>query len=359
MGQVMDTFNGLGGKLQIPGIGVKATGTAFPEQYGRWFTNEDIHRLRFGSRWATAFQEKGKDPDYYYKQYGFQKRFWVHTPGDSLASKSATSVDLMEAAAQQALESASIPADGIDLVIAFTTTSPRYTSSVATILTGRLGMRCAAFEMKSGCSSAIYAMVIAYQFLASGAGNVMIVGGDTLSKVTDLSSSHLYAAGDGAAALILGKVTEQPRGLNSFYLDSDGSYSESMGVPGILPPPSGPVDEKEYLLKIDTRSESRIEELWKSLPGQLYEVSGMDSTLIDFLLPHQVNRRLIEITAKSARIEQSRVIDMVGGYANFGPAGILNALHQSLHENRLKPGDRLMWIAVGGGLARGGLILTI
>jgi 3-oxoacyl-[acyl-carrier-protein] synthase III len=349
----MNRTTGLQFVSNIPGIGVKGTGSGFPTDQGRWVSNEDIHLLKYGSDWKDHITHG------YKSEYGFQRRFWVHTPGTKVNPVSATSVDLMFVAATNAIEDSGISKDEIDLVITFTTTSPKYTSSTATALTGRLGIKCAAFEIKSGCSSAIYALSIAYPFISMGARNVLIAGGETLSKVTSLNSPFLYATGDGAGALLLGKMNESQSGLEAVYLDSDGSFSESMGVPGILPPTLEAVQNNEYILNIDSEVYGFIKELWRDVPRKMIEISGISPESIACFVPNQVNRELIGIGRLSAGMSADRIADYVADYANCGASGLLIALDQLLKENKVKSGDRVMLCAVGGGIAWAGMILRI
>jgi 3-oxoacyl-[acyl-carrier-protein] synthase III len=349
----MSRSTGLQSNRKIPNAGIKGTGSGFPTDQGRWVSNEDIHLLKYGSDWKNRIAPYDKT------KYGFQRRFWVHTPGTKANKNSATSLDLMFAAATNAIEDSGISKDEIDLVITFTTTSPKYTSSTATALTGILGIKCAAFEIKSGCSSAVYALSIAYQLISMGARNVLIVGGETLSKVTSLNSPFLYAAGDGAGALILGKMNESCSGLEAVYLDSDGSYNESMGVPGILPPTIEALQNDEYFLNIDSGIYEFIKELWRDVPRKMIEISEIDQESIDYFIPNQVNRELIGIGGLSAGISEDRIADYIEDYANCGASGLLIALDRLLKENKVKSGDRLLLCAIGGGIAWAGMILRI
>lgn len=349
--------SGVRSTSQIRDVGIIATGTAFPEGLGRWIRNEDIHALKYGPDWGAYFANAGYDPDYPKTHGGFSRRYWVQLPGAASDEREVTSVDLMEVAVRKALDQSPLTEDDIDLLIAFSTTSPRYSSSIATLLTGRLGLTCGAFEVKAGCSSAIHAMVIAYQFIASGARNVILVGGDTLSKITDVASSYAYAAGDGAGSLILGRVGGPDRGLHAYYLGSDGSYSDRMGVPGILPPTVEAIHRGDYFFKFTTDLHLQLERLWRLVPDQLYQISSLESSSIDCLIPHQANRNLIRTTSAAAGIQN--VADYLEDYANCGPASMLIAIDRSFQDGRIRPGSKVMLCAVGGGLAWGGAIVTV
>jgi len=302
-------------------------------------------------------RQKKWDPNRY-ESSGFQKRYFVYEPGTKRRSDEATSADLIELAARNALDDAALTPDSIDLFIAFTTTSPRYTSSVATLVAGRIGLRCAAFEMKSGCSSAVYALTIAYQFIAAGAKRVLIAGGDTLSKVVPVDSSQLYAAGDGGAAVIIGTVPEAERGLRAFCLDSDGSYANAMGVTGILPPIPGDRSQ-EYRMALSHDADDALREKWETIPRILYDESGLAPDAIDLYIPHQVNRTIMNLGCDAAGLDLSHAADYLSDYANCGPSGLLIALHRSRTEKRIEAGATVLLAAAGGGIAWGGIIATI
>ena len=352
----MSDFTEKGG---LGGLGIKGCASAFPVEGGRWFANEELHQLRYGENWRALMLEQGEDPDYYDRYHGYRRRYWTHCPGERINPAGLNSTDLIEEAIRRALDESGLATDEIDLVITFTTTSPRYTSSLATLVAGRLALKCAAFEMKVGCASALYAMVVAAHFIRSGARNVLIAGGDTLSRVTALDSSHLYAVGDGSGAIIMGRVTEQERGIMALTLGSNGEQSGAMGVPGILPPTAEALERGDYTLVITDQAGDEIKKRWQLIPEELYYLSGLTPSQIDAFLPHQVNNGLINTGATAAQIPAERVLNYVPVVANCGPAGILIALEMALRNGRASVGDTLMLVAVGGGIAWGGLILRL
>ncbi len=337
----------------ISNIKILASAKSFPEG-GKWVFNEDIHKLIHGKDWKDKMKEKNLDPDYYKKEYGFNKRYLVHLPGNSKDKLQLTSADLMEDAGKKAIVESGIKKRDISLVIAVSTTSHRYTTSLGAIVAGRLGLKCASFEMKAGCSSGIYSLVVASQFVNATKGNVLIVSGEMLSRVA--SKEYLYAAGDGGAAVILGYTPNKKSGIQSYYLDSDRSYSNKMGVTGVLPPTKESFKKKEYFFKSTGDINSVIESKWKEIPRILYKNANISPSQIKLLIPHQVNNRLIEVCRKSAKISPDKVINKVNEYANCGQVSILIALSDAIQENRIRNGDYFLLCAVGGGLAWGGIL---
>lgn len=337
---------------RIPGIHISGTGAVFPSKYGRVWMNEEIHNLKYGAKWKEVFSSHSWDPEYYKKRYGFEKRYWVSVPGKAPEKGEATSADLMEEAARIALEEAKLLPEEIDLLICVSTTSPKYTTSLGAILGGRLGIRSASLEMKAGCSSSIYGMVTAFQFLNSGAEHVLVLAGETLSKVANLDPAVLYSASDGGSAVVLSRDKEKDKGVLSWYLDSDGSHTDAMGVPGILPP-RGEVRNEEYQFRYGKIPEEFLREAWKKA-GNFWKEDGSPSP--DYLIPHQVNRNLIRVAAESAGIQEDNILDLVSEIGNCGSSSILIALDRyrrsSNGENR-----RILLSAAGGGIAWGGILL--
>ncbi len=337
----------------ISNIKILASSKSFLEG-GKWIVNEDIHELLYGRTWKAKMKKRNLDPDYYEEEYGFNKRYVVHFPKDSKDKLQLTSADLMEDAGRKAILESGLKKKDISLVIAVSTTSHRYTTSLGAIVAGRLGLKCASFEMKAGCSSGIYALVTASQLAQATKGNVLIVSGETLSRVA--SGHFFYAAGDGGAAVILSYTPNKNCGIQSCYLDSDGSYSEKMGVPGTLPPTREAFEKNKYFFQSSGDINSFIESKWKEIPKLLYKNANISSSQIKLLIPHQVNNRLIEVCRKAAKISPDKVINKVGEYANCGQASILIALNDAIKEERISNGDYFLLCAVGGGLAWGGIL---
>ncbi len=175
-------MNGLTLK-NLMNVEISGSGTAFPEKGGRWVTNEDIHAMLYGDNWQVKMAEKKLAPEYYEDELGFSKRYWVHTPGSPIQHNELTSAYLMTAAAKNAIADSGISKDEIDFIITVTITSPRYSTSMGAYVTGIMGIRAPAMEMKSGCASNIFSITLAAQLIQSGARNVLIACGETNTKI--------------------------------------------------------------------------------------------------------------------------------------------------------------------------------
>ncbi len=346
-------------KLQdLMGMKILSTGSAFPSP-GRFVSNSEIHEMRFGKSWQEVFKAKNYNIDFIETELGYQDRYWTHTPGTPITSNELNSADLMEKAAKIAIEKSNLDTKEIGIFIAVTVTSPRYTNSMGTYVAGKLGLRCPSFEIKTGCASSIYALILAAQFINSGTKHVLIASGETPSKVTGTDTNLLYAVGDGGAAVILSKTEDIKKGIQTAFLGSEGTYSGTMGTPGLLPPNQEDLDNDAYFMQMGKESTAFIEEMWQVLPNILYQNSGLNENDIGLLIPHQVNKKLFNLVGDAAGISEEKRINLISKYGNCGSASILIALDHGMENKIIKNNTSLMLVAVGGGVSYGGLILNV
>lgn len=346
---------GLSIKHNLPAY-IKGSAVAFPDA-GQWIQNEDIHSMIFGSDWKSVMTAKGLDPDYYYDQLGFKNRYWVHRPGAAIIHDELTSASLMEEAGKNALENAGCKPSEIDFVIAVTITSPRYSTSMGPYVAGRLNITAPALEMKSGCASNIFSILLAAQLIQSGARNVLIVGGETNTKTLPMHPRTAYAGGDAGAAVVVSKSLHDGVGILSAYVNSNGSFSGHMGVPGLLPPNQKDLDEQNYYLQYSDAAEDFLNKVWLETPAHLYERSGLRSEDVDCFIPHQVNRKRTEFAINAAGVSREKTVDVVAKYANCGSVSLLLAIDEARKNGMLVKDKKAMLIAAGGGISWGGLIL--
>ncbi len=350
--------------LMTPGLSLKnllhvkisGSGIAFPDT-GRWITNEDIHALIFGNSWQQKMADKKLDPGYYEKELGFKKRFWVHTPGDAITHDELTSADLMVEAANNAIASSSISKNEIDFVIAVTITSPRYATSMGAYVAGKLCIQAPAMEIKSGCASNIFSMVLAAQLIQNGARNVLIACGETNSKILQPGTNMLYAGGDAGSAVIISKSNDATKGILAAYMNTNGSFSGHMGVPGLMPPNEAEIINRKYFLTYSNTAENFLDNAWAQTPSVLYKTSACSSADIDCLIPHQVLKKRTQFISSASGIDMNKTVDILADYANCGSASLLLALHYAKQNQQLKPGQTAMLVAAGGGVSWGGLII--
>ncbi len=337
-------------------ITISGTGTGFPAG-GKWIDNEVIHAAIFGEDWAATMAAKKLDPQYYINEMGFKQRYWVHTPGQPLYHDELTAADLMVAAAENAIADSGLSKTDIDFIIAVTITSPRYTTSMGALVGGKLGITAPAIEMKSGCASNIFSLVMAAQFIQSGARHVLVTCGETTSKIIKPGGNMMYAGGDGGAAVIVSRCDDSSKGITAAYLNTNGAFCGFMGVSGMLPPNRKDLDEGNYVLTYSDASEEFMQQAWDEIPQVLYKASGLTAANIDCLIPHQVYKKRTLAAGKAAGVPAGKTVNIIEQYANCGPASLLLALHHAYKDGLLKESGTAMLVAAGGGISWGGIIL--
>ncbi len=268
--------------------------------------------------------------------------------------------DLALAAAQRALDDAGVKPDEIDIIVLATATPDETFPATATRVQAGLGMtRGAAFDIQAVCSGFIYGLNIADNFIKVGqAETALVIGAETFSRIldwTDRSTCVLF--GDGAGAFVLraanGDGSSADRGFLSHHLHSDGRYHDLLFVDG------GPSSTKTVgHLRMAGR------EVFRHAVTNLSEVidealsaNGLETSDIDWLVPHQANRRILESTAQRLKLPMEKVVITVEKHANTSAASIPLAMADLCAQGRVEAGDLLVIEAMGGGFTWGSSIL--
>ncbi len=267
---------------------------------------------------------------------------------------------LGEKAARAALASAGLTPADIDLVIVATST-PDYTfPSTASQIQAMLGMtRGVAFDLQAVCSGFVFALATADKFLCSGSHNrALVIGAETFSRIidwTDRSTCVLF--GDGAGAVVLeaapGAGGVSDRGVLTTHLRSDGRHRAKLYVDG------GPSSTQ-------TVGHLRMEgkEVFRFAVGMVTDVvkdafaaTGVTADELDWFVPHQANRRIIDMSAAKLGIAREKVVATVQAHGNTSAASIPLALSVAVTDGRIKPGNLVMLESVGGGFTWGAALL--
>lgn len=277
-----------------------------------------------------------------------------------IADKDETTVSLGEAAARKALDAAGIDAQSIDLIILATATPDNTFPASAVQIQNRLGIRHGfAFDMQAVCSGFVYAMTTADLYLKSGmAKRALVIGSETFSRLLDWSDrTTCVLFGDGAGAVVLEAQPvadeNEKRGVLVSRLRSDGIHKEKLYVDG-GPSTTGTVGH--------LRMEGR--EVFKHAVGMITDVieesfslSGYDADDIDWFVPHQANRRIIDASAKKLGIAAEKVVVTVDRHGNTSAASIPLALDTAVRDGRIKQGDLVLLEAMGGGFTWGACLV--
>ncbi len=277
-----------------------------------------------------------------------------------VAGEDETTASLGAEAARKALDNAGLTIADIDLIICATSTPDNTFPATAVNIQNRLGMHHGfAFDLQAVCSGFVYAVSTADLHIRGGmAKRVLVIGAETFSRIldwTDRTTCVLF--GDGAGALILeaseGEGSNSDRGVLTSQLRSDGVHKEKLYVDG-GPSTTGTVGH--------LRMEGR--EVFKHAVGMITDVieaafTATDTTAddIDWLVPHQANRRIIDASAKKLGIPLEKVVVTVDLHGNTSAASIPLALSVAAADGRIKKGDLVMLEAMGGGFTWGAVLL--
>jgi len=250
--------------------------------------------------------------------------------------------------------------DDIDLIVVATATPNNTFPASAVEIQQRLGMQHGfAFDMQAVCSGFVYAITCADLHIRGGmAKRALVIGAETFSRILDWSDrTTCVLFGDGAGAVVLeateGKGTVEDRGILASSLRSDGSHKEKLFVDG-GPSTTGTVGH----LRMQGR------EVFKHAVGMITDViedvfakTGVTAEDIDWFVPHQANKRIIDASAKKLGIAEEKVIITVNKHGNTSAASVPLALACAVAEGKIKKGDLVLLEAMGGGFTWGAVLL--
>jgi 3-oxoacyl-[acyl-carrier-protein] synthase-3 len=285
---------------------------------------------------------------------------WIRTRTGILqrhiAADSEATSDLAFHAATRAIAAAGLVARDIDLIIVATTTPDMIFPSTACILQQKLGAAGGpAFDVQAVCSGFVYALAMADRMLASGmVRNALVVGAEIYSRILDWNdrgTSVLF--GDGAGAIVLkaekGEGTSHDRGILANALHSDGRQHDILYVDG------GPSSTRTTgFLRMEGKEVFKHAVVnMATVVGEVLEKAGLTAKDLDWLVPHQANKRIIDGTGRKLGLPPERVVVTVDKHANTSAASIPLALDVAVGDGRIKRGDLLLLEGIGGGLAWG------
>jgi len=264
------------------------------------------------------------------------------------------------AAGKGALEVAGLSPSLLDMIIVATNSSDRIVAAAASLVQNALGAKhAAAFDAIGGCSGFIYALVTAYQFIATGAcKNILVVGSEAITRVVNWGDRSICVLfGDGAGAVVV-QANEHATDMLSFALGSDGSGSDLLYVPSPCGRPADRPHDGHYHVKMNGR------EIFKSAVINMAEVSrqvinaaSLQISDIDLFIPHQANTRIIQAAAKSLGVPSEKVFVNVDRYGNLSAASSPLALCEAVEQGRIKQGDHVVLAAFGAGLTWAAMVL--
>lgn len=311
---------------------IKSTGVYLPEKV---VTNHDLEKtIETSDEWIVA-------------RTGIKERH--------IAAESELTSDMAVAASKQALARADLRPNDIDIIIVATTTPDQIFPSTGTIVQQKLGLhKGAAFDIQAVCSGFVYGLSTADAYIRSGmAKRILLIGAEKMSAIVDWQDrGTCILFGDGAGAVVLEATDDESRGVLSSDIRSDGAYNDILYVDG------GPAQHKHGSVHMEGR------EVFKHAVSKMAAIveeglkrNGLTTKDMDLLIPHQANVRILQSVAKKLRLRDDQVMVTVQGHANTSAASIPLALDQALQEDRIKEGDIVSLVALGGGLTWGDCVI--
>ncbi len=274
------------------------------------------------------------------------------------AAADVCSSDLALHAARQALQAADLAATDIDLIIVATSTPDMVFPSTACILQNKLGAHgCPAFDVQAVCSGFIYALSVADAMIKAGAASkALVVGAEVFSRLLDFKDrSTCVLFGDGAGAVVL-QASKAP-GILASDLHADGKHVGLLCVPGHV---SGGEVLGRPLLTMDGQAVFKLAVgVLDAAARAVLERAGKLAADIDWLIPHQANRRIMQSTARKLKLPMDKVIVTVDQHGNTSAASIPLALDAGVRSGRVKTGELLLLEGVGGGFTWGAVLLNL
>lgn len=266
--------------------------------------------------------------------------------------------DLAAAAARHALQDAGVAADQVDLIIVATSTPDMIFPSTATIVQQKLGIGstgCPAFDVQAVCAGFMYALTTANAYIKSGmAEKVLVIGAETFSRIMnweDRTTCVLF--GDGAGAVLLG-ASDEP-GIIHSKLQADGNYIDLLKTPGQII--NGQICGTPYLTMDGPGVFKFAVKMLAKVADDVIQEAGYTAQQIDWLVPHQANKRIIDSTAKHLGLSTDKVILTVQEHGNTSAASIPLALDSGIRSGKIRRGQHLLLEGIGGGFAWGAVLL--
>ena len=291
------------------------------------------------------FESVGSSDAWIYKNLGIKER---------RISTGETSSDLGSKAGLRAIENAGLTPAAIDLIIVATATADRLAPSCASFVQEKIkAFNAVAFDLSAVCSGALFATTTAVQFIHSGMyKNVLVIGTDTFSNITDWDRRDSVFFGDGAGAMVL-SATSKDKGFIDFLLYTDGRGKAHFSIP------AGGSEQPASIESVQNRQhyfQMNGSEVFKTaidlVPKAILEIlkkNNLSVEDIDFLLPHQPSIKILQEIARKVGMPFEKVKTNMDRYANTSGGTIPIILDETHKNNEFSPGDTILFAAIGAG----------
>jgi 3-oxoacyl-[acyl-carrier-protein] synthase III len=279
-----------------------------------------------------------------------------------IAAENQSTSDLASIAGLRAIENAGLTKENIDLIIVATATPDRLAPSTAAIVQDKIqAYNAVAFDIAAVCSGFLFGMSVASQFIAAGVyDNVLVIGADTFSRITDWTKRDAVFFGDGAGAAVISHANSI-EGFLAFRLYTDGRGKFNFTIPAggsEMPASEETVKNKLHCFQMNGRAvyEAGIKVLPKAI-NQVLNDTGLNINDIDLMIPHQPSIAILQKTAEIIGLPFERVMTNMDKYANTSGATIPLLLDEVNKSGRLKKGSLVLFAAVGSGWTYGASII--
>ena len=262
-----------------------------------------------------------------------------------IAEENETTSSMAVQASIDALSSANIQSEDIDLIIVATTTPDQIFPSTACIVQNKLKIKAPAFDIQAACTGFVYALSIADNYIKAGLNkNILVIGAEKYSNLLDWNDrSTCVLFGDGAGAVILSAQSEP--GIISTHIHADGKYNDLLSV-----------ENNHIKMKGNEVFKVAVNTLSK-LVDETLSINNMTKSDVDWLVPHQANLRIIKAAAKKLSMSLDQVVVTVDKHANTSAASIPLALNEAVKDGRIKSDQVILLEAFGSGFTWGSVLL--
>lgn len=301
------------------------------------------------------FEAIGSSDEWIYKNLGIKER--------RIAVGEVTS-DLAYKAGLKALENTDVTPENIDLIIVATSTPDRQAPSTACFVQEKMGaFQAVAFDISAVCSGGLYGIAIASQFIQTGMyQNVLVIGADTFSTITDWERKDSVFFGDGAGAILMSATTED-KGFIAFDLHADGRGKYHFNIPAggsELPASKETLEQKLHYFQMNGKEV--FETATRVLPETINEILAANQLTtedVDWVIPHQPSIRILQETARKVNIPFEKVMTNMDKYANTSGGTIPIVLDETYKSGKIQPGNLLLFAAVGSGWTWGSALYKV
>lgn len=325
-------------KQLVRNVKIIGTGSYVPEKI---YTNEYLETI------------VPTNAEWIYENVGIRER--------RIAAPDQATSDLATEAGRRALEDAGLKPEDIDLIIVATATPDRKAPSTAAFVQHKLNaFNAAAFDLSAVCSGFLFSMSVASQYIASGVyNNVLVIGADTFSRITDWTRRDAIFFGDGAGAAVVSQANVN-EGFLAYRLYTDTS-NEMLGftVPGggsERPLTADNLDEQYFQMNGKAVFKSATTALPKAI-NQVFKDTGLTVNDVDFMIPHQPSIRILQETAEIIGLPFEKVMTNMDKYANTTGGTVPIILDETRKSGKLKKGDIVLFAAVGSGWTYGAALM--